>query len=385
MNAAVAQTMVQSSNAGLARKSQGATSNVSVTDPFLQVFMSMISGTEESEATLVENGLSSELAFLLNSTSTSQALLEQQKAILDHFLENLENSESTEEPLSDVFLLDSMIPFLGTDLSTSGNAGIDIGLLATEIKNILNSNGKIDSSTLLNLTEEQKVLFKDFSIEYSQKASGSQTALTGESLSEQSNFLRAIEASKKNLKDSATQEMGVVAQSGNMFEVGNGILDSIKEKSEVIVRNNELFEQVKEGLFKAQNAESGEFTMKLKPESLGEIVVRLVNEGGKQTLHILTSSSKTSMLINEDLVALRDAVKPMQIEVHDAVSSSDGAFDSQMQNMGEFSGQFTNREWNFSSQNSRDNTQNAMNAYEEELEAPPPEIISPDNGLNMYV
>lgn len=84
---------------------------------------------------------------------------------------------------------------------------------------------------------------------------------------------------------------------------------------------------VKENLALGKN----EFTMKLKPEALGEITVKLVEKAGKAVLTITTASPQTAKLINNDLAALREAVKPMAVEVHEAVSQPDNSAQAQMQ------------------------------------------------------
>ena len=73
-----------------------------------------------------------------------------------------------------------------------------------------------------------------------------------------------------------------------------------------------------------------EFTLKLKPESLGEITVKLIEKAGKMSLTISAASAQTARLINSDLSALREAVRPMQVEVHEAVTEAPQSEQSQL-------------------------------------------------------
>lgn len=88
--------------------------------------------------------------------------------------------------------------------------------------------------------------------------------------------------------------------------------------------SRQVTQQIQQNLTRGNS----EFTMRLKPEELGEITVRLVEKAGKMTLQISAASAQTVKLLNEDLAALREAVRPMQVEVREAVvetQSQDGA------------------------------------------------------------
>lgn len=58
-----------------------------------------------------------------------------------------------------------------------------------------------------------------------------------------------------------------------------------------------------------------EFTMKLEPEMLGELTVKLVFEQGKLTLNILTSNDQATKVINAQMEQLRVALKESNIQM----------------------------------------------------------------------
>ena len=94
------------------------------------------------------------------------------------------------------------------------------------------------------------------------------------------------------------------------------------ERLEVIQQDYALSKQISTGISERLREGKSEFTIKLRPEKLGEITVKLIEESGKMTLRIETVRSETARLINNDLSALREAVRPMQVEVHEAVTPS---------------------------------------------------------------
>lgn len=105
---------------------------------------------------------------------------------------------------------------------------------------------------------------------------------------------------------------------------------SLTQKAEQIAAEPRLLDQLKTGLKEHLPTDKSEFTMKLKPESLGEITVKLTEKAGKTTLTIITASAQTAKLINADLSALREAVRPMQVEVREAIPQQTESPQAQM-------------------------------------------------------
>ena len=78
-------------------------------------------------------------------------------------------------------------------------------------------------------------------------------------------------------------------------------------------------EQIFLGLSQNLKAGKGEFVIKLVPEGLGEITVKLLAKEGRTTLRIITASAETARLINNDLASLQNALKPVRVEVREAI------------------------------------------------------------------
>lgn len=141
-------------------------------------------------------------------------------------------------------------------------------------------------------------------------------------------FRSAIDEVKQSLgaegaKDDGkkTSEIDVDALGANkpnsIFEYG---LKTAAEKKPNEVFGQSLAEQVKESVNENIALGNKEFTMKLKPASLGEVTVKLIEKDGKTVLDITTATAETAKKINEDIAALRDAVRPMAVEVHEATT-----------------------------------------------------------------
>ncbi len=85
-------------------------------------------------------------------------------------------------------------------------------------------------------------------------------------------------------------------------------------KAKYASADKQLFDGISKNLQKGRS----EFTVKLKPEGLGEILVKLVSEdGGKAILSMVTSSAKTAQLLNRDLPMLQSSLNQHNVEIED--------------------------------------------------------------------
>ena len=81
-------------------------------------------------------------------------------------------------------------------------------------------------------------------------------------------------------------------------------------------------QQIADALKENVSLGKSEFTIKLKPESLGEITVKLTEEAGKATLTITTASAATAKLLNSDLDSLKAAMAPLNVRVNETVTQT---------------------------------------------------------------
>lgn len=140
-------------------------------------------------------------------------------------------------------------------------------------------------------------------------------------VTQQSRFDSAVQQAKLQLGQSTRRETAPAEQPP--VDCGQPAPPApeapVAEKAEQLARHATVLDQLKAEIPARLAAGKTDFTMKLKPERLGEITVKLVEESGKMTLRITTASSETARMINSDLSALREAVKPLHVIVQEAL------------------------------------------------------------------
>lgn len=155
---------------------------------------------------------------------------------------------------------------------------------------------------------------------YVEQPAGRQADSAAQDYQAEGRFRSAVQAAKRQLEQ-PTAENGAAGRQDLAATDGAKRTDF----TETLRENREtgeappLSQQLDEGLSREMALGRKEFSMKLKPESLGEITVKLTEAEGKTTLSILTASTGTAKAINHELAALREAMRPMGVEVQQAV------------------------------------------------------------------
>lgn len=90
-----------------------------------------------------------------------------------------------------------------------------------------------------------------------------------------------------------------------------------------------LADQVKTGILHNLRLGKNEFVVKLKPEGLGEITVKLVESGSKLALSIVASNAETARLLNNGLDGLRESLRPYHAEISEVVQQQQYASQQQ--------------------------------------------------------
>ena len=130
-------------------------------------------------------------------------------------------------------------------------------------------------------------------------------------------------------------------------------------KAEVL--SNPLFnefniaEQITDGVKANINLEKSEFTVKLNPEELGELTLKLIEENGKMVLDITAASEKTARMLNGDIAALRESVGSMNIEVREVTVSAPEEIQENNAQFNMTSQQFSDRQRAFQNQQQQGN------------------------------
>lgn len=85
----------------------------------------------------------------------------------------------------------------------------------------------------------------------------------------------------------------------------------------------EVFSQLKEGVTENVSEGKSEFTVKLKPDGLGEITVKLVEgSDNKMTLSLMTSNTQVAKMLSNEIGLLRETMKPYNVEVREIVNQA---------------------------------------------------------------
>lgn len=156
-----------------------------------------------------------------------------------------------------------------------------------------------------------------------------------------------------------------VAQTSQNHQLLNQICSQIKEKVS-------LGEQV--------------FSMKLNPESMGEITIKLQEEGGKTVLHITALNAQTTQLINNELPSLREILSPMQVRVQDASTQEQTGSFSQMADMQQHfgaNGQAFGQRQEYHEEEKHPKSMGRV--YSQEIRLPELTMSAMTDGLDTYV
>lgn len=127
----------------------------------------------------------------------------------------------------------------------------------------------------------------------------------------------------------------------------------------------DILEQVRTGITdKLAAGDTNEFVLKLKPEGLGQITVKMVETDGKISLSIITSSQQAQNALSSQLGSLKEALRPFHAEVSQIVTQ-DHSMNQNNPNQSGFQQNFAEQH---RGQNSQQNPQNHF--WQTESETP---------------
>ncbi len=160
-----------------------------------------------------------------------------------------------------------------------------------------------------------------------------------------------------------------------------GTFSTIAENSS-LPDAQEILSQIKTAVTRHEQEGITDFTMKLSPEGLGEITVKLLAEGGKTTLSLMASDANVQRLLGSELNNLRDIMRPYNVEVAQVVETNA----AQNMNMQQFGQQFSQHSYTGQQQNSAFYSYGTA-AYDESAAGSeqPQTVILPDSVLDAYI
>lgn len=204
----------------------------------------------------------------------------------------------------------------------------------------------------------------------------------------QDSFMSAIQQAKQMLREQEpprTDETALdVDQLQSQVDAGR-FSRSVGKAAEAasLPQPAELVEQVRKGVFEQAFSGKEEFTVKLKPEGLGEITVKMVEKEQGITLQIITSNPQVAKMLVSELGALQNALRPYHAEVQQVVSQP------QPSGEGTLAGGFANQDFSGHQHGAfaQQPAQTPWSAWEPGGE-PPLEVDDPilaDTGLDAYI
>ena len=294
---------------------------------------SALSSDQISElVTLLQNsqsGLTDVLKLTSSSDSNADMLANALASLMANATSN-QNAVNTEKSEADINLASQISSLLGSNVKSTETVSIKPEALS-QLANLLGISNKEELQSALKSagitveTSNPISVQKDFS-----QAVVKAKEMLSENLSQQSESSEEIDVDK-------LQNELARSNSKTAFELS---LKTTSGTSEASVLN-----QVEDGIKQNISVGKSEFTIKLNPESLGEITVKLIDEAGKTTLSITTASAATAKLINNDLNALKDAVASMNVEVKHAVVQTSETANSSMQQFNMSGQQFAGQQF----------------------------------------
>ena len=329
--------------ASAAKKNQ---QDASLTDPFLQIIMSMIGQTGLTAPT-AESGDTSSLtdAFgtlgntgvngLLtgggtNSTNVLMSLLGSSASGFSALQTLGQNSGDVSQ--------DTLTQLLGllTQSPDAANGSNTVQTLLQQLAGVSQSDTAATQLTALlsgqnsataNLDPATAGILSQLNAQTTVNAASTDENAGDESLlSQQQSYSRTIARAKELLTKTASSDTEE-GQSADKLHSSLGASKTVTPfelqlQNAAKTESAPLTQQLTEGLKSNLSLGKSEFTMSLKPESLGEITVKLTEEAGKSVLTITAASAATAKLLNSDLDALKAAMAPLNVRVNEAVTQT---------------------------------------------------------------
>lgn len=335
-------------------KDKETSTNPELVDPFLQIIMSLLTqSSEQSSQTdggtsdtsqlskltaLLQNssaGMTALLATMLNGETSADSELTMTDAATLFKLMNVEAMNTSERAAANIALgtQANAQAALYSDQLTQANNLSDMLALSAQNTNTagtiaISSDALAQMTKLLGLSDKNELqsLLKNSGVE----------VISGEAVSAQDGLSDAIVKAKQMLSDylaqqSDTDEIDVDNLQNELAKASTTTLFELSLKSSGETTDVNTLEQITEGIKQNISLGKSEFTIKLTPETLGEITVKLVEAEGKTTLTISTANEQAAKIINKEIDALREAVAPMNVEVRNAVTSTNESAGGSMQ------------------------------------------------------
>ena len=204
---------------------------------------------------------------------------------------------------------------------------------------------------------------------------------------EQMRYNSAIQQVQRNLKDAnKAEEIENIDIEVLQADVTRGRFmpkaSEIKTELPLPGSAENVVEQVKTGILDNLGNKDA-FVIKLKPEGLGEITIKMADREGKIVLSIQTTNSQVTRLLSDEVASLQNALRPLQAEVQEIVTATDYAAAAGGQFAG--TGQRFGDERQYGGQTQSDQSYYAYNHSTEPAVESIRSTLLPDSALDAYI
>lgn len=277
---------------------------------FMAMFMQMLGMSSESENTEVQTFLNQFAEGEMSEISTSDDLMKELQSLLsdeeDLDINKLQEAAMLLMPMIlpniqvDQSIQDKSIPTLNSQIQAMTNQKVETNenkdVLQPLLQPKVNQN-ETETTDAMNMIKEVSTQSKPVVAQsFEQVVQVVKQSLEGKEKVEPVEI--DIDELQKQVKSSRN----------DFVQTGVNFRDLSKIKEDVKVDPKMVLDQVTNGIKTKMASNESDFTMKLQPDGLGEITVKLVSEAGKLTVNIVATSQKTEQLLNSQLSSLRSSL-----------------------------------------------------------------------------
>lgn len=172
--------------------------------------------------------------------------------------------------------------------------------------------------------EGKQASFEEILVQQTQTSGQTEENVGGEDLMKgQYQFRNAVLEAKQKLdgeKKETVGELDIEALQASVnarrFAPAAGISAQLQPET---VDAKDVIDQMRNGILENLSKGRNEFVMKLKPEGLGEITVKMQETKEGIAMSILASSPQVAKLISNDVAALQNALRPLHAQVQEVL------------------------------------------------------------------
>ncbi len=224
--------------------------------------------------------------------------------------------------VADISQFTELIGILGQNYSLADDNAVQAlaGKFLFEGQNILDGNAQwsVSTESFQPMNDASKISAEVIKASVLNAEAGKTDA--GEKTSTMNfDFYRNIQQVKQNMSEDVSKsttgaiDVDSLQASSDSFDVKSAMLVGSGNISEGEAVAKQVFDGIGENIGQGKN----EFSIKLRPEGLGEVIVKLVQDGGKTVLSLTASSAKTAALLSSNLADLQTALSQHNVQLAD--------------------------------------------------------------------